>query len=167
MGNSKAGWYADTNVARLAANNPLNNNPFKTRQDMQQAMADLFKPIKPHYSAGGARLQLAANAAIYDIAAAELEGFSRPLWGIAPLVAGGGEFADFDIYLNGFTSGTDPNHPEYWGGVNGYRPAHGRNGRHRPSFVNDTRKNMATTNYQSPTKFGRLAAVDQSISNTQ
>ncbi|MBL1242469.1 MAG: DUF2264 domain-containing protein [OCS116 cluster bacterium] len=119
MGNSKSGWYADPSVVRLTANNPLHNNPFKTRHDMQQAMADLFAPIRPHYSTGGARLQLNTSAAIYDIAAAELEGFSRPLWGIVPLVAGGGEFADFDIYLNGLTAGTDPQNREYWGALKG------------------------------------------------
>ncbi|NUS13324.1 MAG: DUF2264 domain-containing protein, partial [Streptomyces sp.] len=47
--------------------------------------------------------------------AADLEGYARPLWGLAPLAAGGGDFAHWDLWARGLAAGTDPAHPEYWG----------------------------------------------------
>ncbi len=46
----------------------------------------------------------------------ELEGFARPLWGLVPLVVGGGSFEDWALYRRGLASGTDPAHRDYWGG---------------------------------------------------
>ncbi|MCT9934360.1 DUF2264 domain-containing protein [Planotetraspora sp. A-T 1434] len=76
---------------------------------------ELVDPLIPHYSPGGARVRLGANVALHDDAAAELETFARPLWGLAPLAAGGGFFGHWDLVRRGLASGTDPGHPEYWG----------------------------------------------------
>ena len=46
-----------------------------------------------------------------------MEGFSRVLWGLVPLWAGGGNIDGFsEIYASGLTAGTDPSSDEYWGG---------------------------------------------------
>lgn len=95
--------------------NPLTTNPLQTRGDIQRAALDVFAPLKPHFSAGGARVSLGFTAAHYDTHAAELEGFARPLWGLVPLAAGGGHFADWALYRRGLANGTDPDHAEYWG----------------------------------------------------
>lgn len=97
--------------------NPFVNSPFLDRADVQRAVAELFNPLLPHFSASGARVRLSATAAHFDRAAAELEGFARPLWGIAPLVAGGGNFDHWALYREGLKNGTDPGHPDYWGDV--------------------------------------------------
>lgn len=97
--------------------NPLSGNPLRTREDVQRATADLFGPLLPYFSASGARVRLSAMSAHFDQAAAELEGFARPLWGIAPLVAGGGDFEHWALYRQGLVNGTDPHHPDYWGDV--------------------------------------------------
>ncbi|MBB4184477.1 hypothetical protein GGE07_001103 [Sinorhizobium terangae] len=102
-----------------ASANPLGSNPLATRNDMQRALIDLFNPLLPYFSEGNARVRLDAAAAHFDRAAADLEGFARPLWGLAPFGAGGGHFAHWDRYADGIANGTDPNHPEYWGAVNG------------------------------------------------
>ncbi len=78
-------------------------------------MRDLFLPLKPHFSAGAARVRLGYTGAYYDNHAAELEEFARPLWGLVPLAAGGGTFADWELYRRGLANGSDPHHPEYWG----------------------------------------------------
>ena len=39
--------------------------------------------------------------------------------GLAPLGAGGGDFAHWHRFAEGLANGTDPAHPEYWGTVNG------------------------------------------------
>jgi hypothetical protein len=59
-------------------------------------------------------VQLDASGATFDRVACDLEGFARPLFGIAPMVAGGATFEHWDIYREGFKNGTDPKHPEYW-----------------------------------------------------
>ncbi|MDJ1638281.1 DUF2264 domain-containing protein [Agrobacterium rhizogenes] len=99
--------------------NPLAGNPLKNRSDMRCALTDLFDPLLPYFSKGNARVRIDAAGAHFDRAAADLEGFARPLWGLAPLGAGGGDFAHWDRYAKGIANGVDPSHPEYWGGVNG------------------------------------------------
>jgi hypothetical protein len=97
--------------------NPLAGNPLKTRGDVEKALLDLFNPLLPAFSEGGARVSLSATAAHFDQAAADLEGFARPLWGLAPYAAGGGDFPHWPLYAEGLANGTDPEHPEYWGKV--------------------------------------------------
>lgn len=88
-----------------------------TKQDFQKLMLQLLDPLKPYYSADGARLRLGETGATYDRAAIELEGFSRPLWALAPYWTGGGEAPEFEaIYRKGLAAGTDPKSPAYWGG---------------------------------------------------
>lgn len=98
--------------------NPLAGNPLHSRADVERALRDLFQPLLPFFSAGGARVRLSAAAAHFDRAAADLEGFARPLWGLAPLAAGGAAFDHWRLYRQGLSNGTDPTHPEYWGEVN-------------------------------------------------
>ncbi len=97
--------------------NPLNGNPLLSRDDLAKAVMDLFNPLLPYFSEGGARVRLSATGAHFDRAAADLEGFARPLWGIVPLAAGGYDFPHWALYRRGLANGTDPNHPEYWGDV--------------------------------------------------
>ncbi|MDP6975881.1 MAG: DUF2264 domain-containing protein [Acidimicrobiales bacterium] len=99
--------------------NPLAGNPLATRDDVQQAVRDLVEPILPHLSPGGARARLGSGAALFPQRVAELEGYARPLYGIVPLVAGGGRFDHWDRWCEGLANGTDPSHPEYWGPVAG------------------------------------------------
>jgi len=101
----------------LRHSNPLAGNPLKTREDVEKALLDLFNPLLPAFSEGGARVSLGATAAHFDFAAADLEGFARPLWGLAPYAAGGGDFPHWPLYAKGLANGTDPKHPEYWGKV--------------------------------------------------
>jgi hypothetical protein len=102
-----------------ATANPLFGNPLKTRADVEQGLRDLFAPLLPYFSQGGARVRLDGAGAHFDRAAADLEGFARPLWGLTPLAAGGGAFDHWALYRQGLANGTDPEHPEYWGTVNG------------------------------------------------
>lgn len=92
------------------------NNPLRTRADLQRAALDLLTPLLPWHSPGCARLCPGTAGSSYSRTAAEIEGFSRPLWALAPLVAGGGDPGAFrDVCRKGFVSGTDPAGAEYWG----------------------------------------------------
>ncbi|MCZ7447954.1 DUF2264 domain-containing protein [Agrobacterium rhizogenes] len=97
--------------------NPLHGNPLKTRADVRRALDDSFAPLLPYFSPGGARVTLSGTAAHFDRAAADLEGFARPLWGIAPLALSGDSFEHWPLLAKGIANGTDPAHPDYWGDV--------------------------------------------------
>lgn len=60
-------------------------------------------------------MRIDAAGAIFDDAAAELEGFARPLWGLAAAAFGAIELDCWPLYRRGLTNGTDPDHPDYWG----------------------------------------------------
>ncbi|MCE7883772.1 MAG: DUF2264 domain-containing protein, partial [Actinobacteria bacterium ATB1] len=64
--------------------NPLAGNPLATRHDVQRSVRDLYAPLVPAFSEGCARVSLGSSAAWFSDAAAELEGFERPLWGSSP-----------------------------------------------------------------------------------
>lgn len=91
----------------------------ETKQDFQQWMFRVLNPLKPLYSKGCARLPLGDSGVTYPKVSIEMEAFSRPLWALVPLWLGGGKGFE-EIYREGLTHGTDPVHPEYWGGFNDY-----------------------------------------------
>jgi len=90
-------------------------NPLRTRQDASRLLQDLVTPLEQYASPGGARIQLAGHGVLYKTSGAELEGFSRRLWGMVPMAEGGG-VVDWSRINAGLAAGTDPQHPEYWGG---------------------------------------------------
>ncbi len=114
--NIDAGIDARGDTASGGAN-PLAGNPLVTRADVQRAARDCYAPLLAHVSPGGARVRLGPAGATFDPTAAELEGFARPLWGLASLCAGGGDFEHWDRIRQGLEAGTDPGHPEYWGPI--------------------------------------------------
>ncbi|WP_339301694.1 DUF2264 domain-containing protein [Paenibacillus sp. FSL K6-2441] len=96
------------------------NAPLQTRSDMVNVLEELVRPLRPFYSEGGARLVLGKSGVSYPAAVAEMEGFSRVLWGLVPLLAGGGSSELWDVVLDGIRCGTNPEHQEYWGEVGDY-----------------------------------------------
>lgn len=87
----------------------------RDRDGLAALVRGLTDPLLPYFSPGRARLRLGTSAALYGDAVAELEAFARPLWGLAPLAAGGGHFAHWELWARGLAAGSDPDHPEYWG----------------------------------------------------
>ncbi len=94
----------------------LQCNKLHSKKDFQELMFAILNPLKPYYSENKARLQLGVTMTHYDIHAAWMEAFSRPLWALVPYWAGGGKEGGFDeIYRKGLCAGTDEQNPEYWG----------------------------------------------------
>ncbi len=94
---------------------PFQENPLKTKADFQQLVNDLIEPLVPYLNKQGAKLDFDEGGAIFDMKASSLEGIARPLWGIIPLVVGGGEFKHWALFRRALIEGTDPNHANYWG----------------------------------------------------
>ncbi len=78
-------------------------------------MVDLWKPLRPHFARGGAAVELDSTQAHFGEPVRSLEAFVRPLWGIVPLQIGGGDFADWPLFIQGLSEGVDPQSPRYWG----------------------------------------------------
>ncbi|EJN02214.1 DUF2264 domain-containing protein [Phyllobacterium sp. YR531] len=95
----------------------LEGNPFQSRNDVEQAVAALAAPLEKFRSMGGARIRRGVGAAHFDQPSADLEGFSRLLWGLVPAQIGGADWIDWEPICRGLASGTNPLHSEFWGAV--------------------------------------------------
>ncbi|KAJ3128519.1 hypothetical protein HK098_004149 [Nowakowskiella sp. JEL0407] len=91
------------------------NNPFITRDDVKSGLLGLLAPLAKLSSRGGARIKIGDTATHYDEHAAQLEGFARPLWGLASMLQGGDTCEFTEIWRKGFESGTNPECEEFWG----------------------------------------------------
>ena len=102
----------------------FSDNPFQTREDLANAAYALLTPLQQYQSPRGARIRLpVGSAAHFDETAAQLEGFARPLWAVAALLAAQdpGDPIDNRLkgWIDGMAAGTDPHSgvEEYWGEV--------------------------------------------------
>lgn len=96
----------------------------KTRNDVALLLLDWIRPLKEHYSAGGAWLKIGDTSAHYGETSIRMEGFSRVLWGLGPLFSQKNETLPEEqrqeieewkaLTRNGLIHGTDPEHEEYW-----------------------------------------------------
>lgn len=99
--------------------NDLQHNPLRTRQDVVRAAVGLIEPASRCLSPGRARLLISASSAHYSEDVAGMEGFSRVLWALAPMLAGHCPEAEpyWALWKEGVIHGTDPDHEEYWGDI--------------------------------------------------
>ena len=95
------------------------SNPLRTRADLARLAADLIAPLARRLSPGRARLDLGDTGAVYPPDIAGMEGFSRVLWALVPMLAGNCPEAEryWPLWREGILHGTDPSHEEYWGDI--------------------------------------------------
>ncbi|KAG5639285.1 hypothetical protein H0H81_004946 [Sphagnurus paluster] len=101
----------------FANRTPFSPNTLQTRDDLAKFLQEILDPLAGHTSPGDARIRLGHTGTHYDDIAAQLEGFSRPIWGLASLLAGGGEYEGTKRWVDGFTNGSDPKSEEFWGNM--------------------------------------------------
>ncbi|KAK0502996.1 hypothetical protein EDD18DRAFT_614322 [Armillaria luteobubalina] len=94
---------------------PFAPNPIQTRDDLKKFLVDILDALEKHTSPGGARVHIGHTGTHYDEAAAQLEGFSRPIWGLASLLSGGYDYPGTSRWVDGLANGTDPDNEEFWG----------------------------------------------------
>ena len=106
-------------VKSVTAHEVINKNKdmIESKQEFRELVLKLMEPLKEYYTKGRAGLDLGSTGSAYPQKTILMEAFSRPLWGVVPYWAGGGSEEEFAaIYREGIVNGTDPGHPEYWGG---------------------------------------------------
>lgn len=91
------------------------NMSFHTKKDYQEALEEMCLPLKKYYSPGKSLLLIGHSGTHYGERTAQLEGFSRVLWGLVPLWYGGGSSCLDEWIPEGIRHGTDPADEEYWG----------------------------------------------------
>jgi hypothetical protein len=96
-----------------ALDHPLGENPLVSREDVEQSLRELLAPLEAHALPGG--YYLGDAAAHYSPRVALMEGWSRTLWGVGPLLAGGGEYPGLCGTLAILKQGINPEDPGWWG----------------------------------------------------
>lgn len=87
----------------------------RTKQDYSELVQQWISDASKGFSPGRAQIKMGDTSAQYSAATAGMEGFSRLLWGLFPLLSGGGQTPLWSDFLTGISHGTDPEHAEYWG----------------------------------------------------
>ena len=102
----------------------FSDRAWKSHGDVHSATLALLRSLQQYQSPGGARIRIpTSTGAHFDETAAQLEGYARPLWAVAALLQGSPNDEELKClaapFVQGLASGTDPNHHEYWGLLNG------------------------------------------------
>lgn len=91
----------------------------KSKNDYCDIMRNWAESAKPFFSPHHSRIKMGNTAAHYSDDVAQMEGFSRMLWGLLPLWSAGHSADLLAEYTDGVRHGCDPQHEEYWGEVSG------------------------------------------------
>ncbi|KAF5389587.1 hypothetical protein D9757_004082 [Collybiopsis confluens] len=91
------------------------SNPLRSRSDVAAFLTLMLDALESHTSANGARIHLGYTGTHFDDVAAQLEGFSRPIWGLASLIRGGSSYRGLSRWQSGLAAGSDPANDEFWG----------------------------------------------------
>ena len=100
----------------------IQKNPLRTRQDMVQAAVEMIRPLVSCLTPEKSRMIVGEGSAHYPEDVAGMEGFSRVLWALVPMLIGKCPEAEpfWALWKEGILHGTDPDHPGYWGAVGDY-----------------------------------------------
>ncbi|KIK68484.1 hypothetical protein GYMLUDRAFT_35910 [Collybiopsis luxurians FD-317 M1] len=93
------------------------SNPLRSRTDVAAFLISMLDALQPHTSPNGARIHLGYTGTHFDDVAAQLEGFSRPIWGLASLIRGGSSYNGTSRWQSGLAAGTDFSGDEFWGNM--------------------------------------------------
>lgn len=106
---------ATASANRAFPTHPFSSNPLRSRDDVVAAVSSLLDPLLPGFSPQHSMVKVGCTGTRFDETAAQVEGYARPLWGLAPLLAGGSTYAGTAQFVAGLVSGTDPKSPGFWG----------------------------------------------------
>ncbi|HAU5429940.1 DUF2264 domain-containing protein [Cronobacter malonaticus] len=95
-------------------------NPLSSRSDVAALLLRLLRGLDQQFNEGDTGITLGETCAHYGPDIARMEGLSRALWGLFPLMAGGDTPPEAEKYLTAIRHGTDPQHPGYWGETGPY-----------------------------------------------
>ncbi|QTQ14888.1 DUF2264 domain-containing protein [Treponema parvum] len=98
----------------------ITKNPLKDRNDVVKSLVQMLEPCMDKFVMGNTGLFNYNGSTTYCDRVGLFEGWSRLLWGIGPLLAGGYKWSGLSVYKEGLSNGTDPSSPYYWGDVHDF-----------------------------------------------
>lgn len=98
----------------------LKDNPLETRADLVCCLKSMLSPVESRFKNQKSGVLLGKTSAHYSAETAEMEGFSRLLWGVFPLLAGDETSFNFENYAQIIKNGINPKHSDYWGKTKPY-----------------------------------------------
>ncbi|MCW2479323.1 DUF2264 domain-containing protein [Candidatus Symbiopectobacterium sp. NZEC135] len=98
----------------------IKSNRLSSKQDVIQLLSDILAPLNTQFSPGDSGFSLGDTCAHYGPDIARMEGLSRALWGVFPLMASGESEPFSERYIDAIKAGTDPQSPAYWGETGPY-----------------------------------------------
>ncbi|MCT6664358.1 DUF2264 domain-containing protein [Enterobacter mori] len=102
------------------AANKEKSNPLSSRRDVVAYLNGMLGALDKQFPPGSSRFSLGETCAHYATDIAQMEGLSRALWGLFPLMAGGEGESWSEKYLDAIKLGTDPQSAGYWGETGPY-----------------------------------------------
>lgn len=93
------------------------DNPLKERRDLTKWVNEILNAVTPFFKNNASGVDLANFTTHYGQRIANMEAFSRLLWGVTPLLAGGQEPEQLSLYIQAIKNGVNPEHPDYWGEI--------------------------------------------------
>ena len=108
----------------------LNLDGLNSREDFERLLFDILEPLRSRFNDTCTGIERDRVFAHYDAKAADMEAFSRPLWGLVPVWAAmepgnseagtsckysGLPYEYAEVYRKGLSEGTDPSSEGYWG----------------------------------------------------
>ncbi|MFE8149939.1 DUF2264 domain-containing protein [Brenneria goodwinii] len=90
------------------------------RRQVIQTLNSMLSAVDNYFIHGKSGIAFGRTCAHYAPEIAEMEGLSRILWGVFPLLSSGEPLPYWEKYLTAIRHGTDPSHPEYWGETGPY-----------------------------------------------
>lgn len=102
------------------AANKEKSNPLSSRRDVVAYLNGMLGALDKQFPPGSSRFSLGETCAHYATDIAQMEGLSRALWGLFPLMAGGAGESWSEKYLDAIKLGTDPQSAGYWGETGPY-----------------------------------------------
>lgn len=102
------------------AANKEKSNPLSSRRDVVAYLSGMLGALDKQFPPGSSRFSLGETCAHYATDIAQMEGLSRALWGLFPLMAGGEGEPWSEKYLDAIKLGTDPQSAGYWGETGPY-----------------------------------------------
>ncbi|MBK5201146.1 MAG: DUF2264 domain-containing protein [Spirochaetaceae bacterium] len=94
---------------------PITHNKLETRDDVAKSLKDILDPCGDALVGDNTGLFVGNTMAHYSPRGTLLEGWSRLLWGIVPLRAGGYSWSNQDKHFEGLINGTNKENKYYWG----------------------------------------------------
>ena len=109
-------------TGRLKGTEFLDIDNLNSKEDFERLLLDILEPLRSRYTDYCTGIDCDRVFAHYDAKAADMEAFSRPLWGLVPLwtqkeetSVDGRSMEYARIYRRGLSEGTDPDSEGYWG----------------------------------------------------